>query len=206
MIGRGTRLYPGKADMLVLDLVGSTTRHDLMTTATLFGVEPKRLAATTVVQALRENAAEDAVQDELSPDGQVVTRIIDAFRGRSLQWVKAGNAFALRLDTGWLRMESRDAQSWDVVQHARDGTSSRKVLAEGLTLGYAQGFAEDYARKHGSTVLIDPNAPWRQRPATSRQLETLAKLRVRVPPDLTCGDASDAITAAVASRAGRRRW
>ena len=38
MIGRGTRLFPGKTDCLVLDLVGATSRHDLMSVASLAGL------------------------------------------------------------------------------------------------------------------------------------------------------------------------
>jgi ATP-dependent helicase IRC3 len=207
MIGRGTRLYPGKQNVLILDLVGTTTRHDLMTTATLFGVTPRQLATKTVTQALRAPA--EGRDEAPAPQGEFVTRVVDAFRGRSLQWVKAGSAFALRLEDGWLRMETTDGQNWAVVQHGRDSVSARTVIAEGLSLGYAQGFAEDFARKHGSTVLIDPNAAWRKRPATPKQIEVLAKLRVKVPTDINCGDASDAITAAMASRVprqGRRRW
>ncbi|MCH7848425.1 MAG: DEAD/DEAH box helicase family protein [Planctomycetes bacterium] len=48
MIGRGTRLYPGKKDCLILDVVGAITRHDLMTASTLFGVEPATLSTETV--------------------------------------------------------------------------------------------------------------------------------------------------------------
>src|SRR5690606_32972909 len=29
MVGRGTRLYPGKKDLLVLDVTGASERHDL---------------------------------------------------------------------------------------------------------------------------------------------------------------------------------
>jgi ATP-dependent helicase IRC3 len=207
MLGRGTRLYPGKTDLLLLDLVGSTTRHDLVTASSLFGVEPKALATTTLTQ-VKARAAASGYQGEMDiPGGEFVTRVIDAFRGRSLQWVKAGSAFALRIDSGWLRIEPRDADTWDVVQHERDRLPVR--LAEGLGLGYAQGLAEDFARKHGTVALLDSSASWRKRPATTKQRETLQKLRIRVPDDITSGDASDAISAAMARRAAQgpgRRW
>lgn len=35
MIGRGTRLFPGKANLLILDVTGATTRHDLITSVDL---------------------------------------------------------------------------------------------------------------------------------------------------------------------------
>lgn len=38
MLGRGTRLADGKKDCLILDCVGVTTRHDIVTTSQLFGL------------------------------------------------------------------------------------------------------------------------------------------------------------------------
>lgn len=40
MVGRGTRLAPGKVDCLVLDFTGNTQRHRLMSPVDLFGSEP----------------------------------------------------------------------------------------------------------------------------------------------------------------------
>ena len=40
MVGRGTRLAPGKVDCLVLDFTGNTRRHRLMSPVDLFGNEP----------------------------------------------------------------------------------------------------------------------------------------------------------------------
>ena len=36
MVGRGTRLYPGKENLLILDFLYLTTKHDLCTPASLF--------------------------------------------------------------------------------------------------------------------------------------------------------------------------
>ena len=41
MIGRGTRLAPGKKDLLILDFLYLTTKHDLFTTASLFSGTPE---------------------------------------------------------------------------------------------------------------------------------------------------------------------
>ena len=37
MIGRGTRIYPGKEDCLILDVAGATHRHDLASVASITG-------------------------------------------------------------------------------------------------------------------------------------------------------------------------
>ena len=77
------------------------------------------------------------------------------------------------------------------------------LLANGLDLGYAQGRAEDEARRLNRAHLADPNAPWRRKPVSDKQRAVLDKLGIRVVYGMTAGDASDVITAALAS--GRRR-
>jgi ATP-dependent helicase IRC3 len=39
MVGRGTRLYLGKSDCLVLDVVGVTKRHSIMTASEIFDLD-----------------------------------------------------------------------------------------------------------------------------------------------------------------------
>src|SRR5690606_10993475 len=39
MVGRGTRLHPDKADALVLDVVGASAEHNLVTAPSLFGLD-----------------------------------------------------------------------------------------------------------------------------------------------------------------------
>jgi len=66
MIGRGTRPFPGKADCLILDLVGATTRHDLMTAAALFDLKPAALAGQTLMEAVE---ARERALTPPAPDG-----------------------------------------------------------------------------------------------------------------------------------------
>src|SRR5207247_758884 len=58
MIGRGTRTFPNKSDCLIVDLVGATERHDLLTLPQLFGLGGAgALEDRTVTEALeREHA------------------------------------------------------------------------------------------------------------------------------------------------------
>jgi hypothetical protein len=77
------------------------------------------------------------------------------------------------------------------------------ALQAGLDLGYAQGWAEDHARRLGASTLIDRGAEWRQAPASEKQIDTLRRCRVPVPPGLTKGEAADLLTATFARS---RRW
>ena len=46
--------FPGKSNCLILDLVGATSRHKLVTAATLFNLDPHRLSEVGAVEALNE--------------------------------------------------------------------------------------------------------------------------------------------------------
>jgi ATP-dependent helicase IRC3 len=52
--------------------------------------------------------------------------------------------------------------------------------------------------------LRNPAAPWRREPATARQLRMLRRLRIRIPPGITKGSASDLIDSHFAPRAAGR--
>jgi ATP-dependent helicase IRC3 len=65
MIGRGMRLYPGKADCHVIDMVASLDTG-IVTTPTLFGLDPSELVQEADVQKLRET--KERKQLELQAD------------------------------------------------------------------------------------------------------------------------------------------
>jgi ATP-dependent helicase IRC3 len=191
MVGRGTRRYPGKSDCLILDVVGVTARHDLVTAATLFGVEPAGGIERSVLDAV--DAAHLAATQQAEA-GRLIAQTVDLFRARPLNWVAvAAGRFALAIGEGGtlLLVAAPDGQ-WTVRQLTRD---RREVpLRIGLDLGFAQGWAEDHARQLGAGTLLDRRAAWRQGPASEKQLDTLYRCRVPVPPGLTKGDAADLLT------------
>lgn len=195
MLGRGTRLYPGKTDCLILDVVGASTRHALLTTAALFDVDPAMLAprALTAAVAARPRAAPD-MTPVAPPPGTLVAASVDLFRARPLHWVQTQRgAWVLTLGQGTRRLLPDADGTWAVV-HVPRGEVHRAV-GRGLPLDYALGVAEDYARRQQAGVLVDPAAAWRQQPPTDKQLALLRKWRVALPPDLTRGAAADLLTA-----------
>lgn len=196
MIGRGTRRYPGKADCLVIDVVGASTRHDLMSVASLTGLPVTALQAGASVA---EAAAERTVEDERQRrQGAVVARTVDLFSRRTLHWLPIDGGFTLSLgQEGWLVLTpeaEQDGTHWRATVVAPDG--ARLLLASGLSLAYAQGAAEDFVRDLGVQVLSDPQAAWRRRPASDKQRWLLRKLRLPSQDDLTAGEASDLIAQA----------
>ena len=196
MIGRGTRIHPGKADCLIVDCVGVSQRHSLITADTLLGKDLSTGAS------LREIVEQEEVAADLPmppADGQLVASKVNLFSGRPLHWVQTRQgAWVLSLGTnGMLRLASEDGEKWN-VHHVLDGVGH--LLWAGLPLGYAQGASEDYARKAGALALLDPNARWRQDPASDKQLYLLRKFGIRFATGLTKGEAYDLLTPMLGDR------
>jgi ATP-dependent helicase IRC3 len=211
-IGRGTRLYPGKERCLVLDLVGSATRMDLVTVASLFDVTPEA-AERGIARAVSEKAhaaAEEAAAAEVQA-GRLVTVDVDIFKARDFAWVladsPAGQRFVLSLghEGNLVLQPGPEADTWEVYQVRRQNVAEpgakwpkwaedRRKLYTGLPLDYAQGAAEDYMRKVGAVALNNRDAAWRKLPASEAQRKALMRTK-RWREGMTKGEASDAITA-----------
>jgi ATP-dependent helicase IRC3 len=192
MVGRGTRTYPGKSDCLIVDLVGVTTRLDLITAATLFGIDADAFAHDTLCTITSRRRQEDLAA---SAQARLVAQTVDLFRQRRLHWVHGpGESFILSCGAEQVVLRP-EGQAWMVLVQRRHET---EILARGLPLDYAQGTGEDHVRRAGAQRLADPHAPWRTRPASDRQREALRRFRVPVRSGLTAGEAADALTQAIA--------
>jgi ATP-dependent helicase IRC3 len=192
MIGRGTRTYPGKDDCLILDLVGATTRHDLVTAASLFEVNPK--AEETITEA--RDAAARVRQEHQAAQGRLIAQTVDLFRERRFHWVQASDQrFVLAIGKGLIIL-SPDSTGWTAQLNSRG--ESPLVLTSGKPLDWAQGIAEDFARKLRADALVNPHAAWRTKPASRKQIATLQKFRIRPDSGITAGEASDMISSAIA--------
>ena len=204
MVGRGTRPYPGKADCLVIDVVGASTRHDLASVASLTGLPLDALENGASVAEAVEAQATAAERQRLH--GELVAKTVDLFRQRALHWLNDKGVFVLSLGkAGWIVLSPEGAleeEKWGASVISPQG--ERTVLSSGLSLVYAQGTAEDYARTIGAGGLVNPKAHWRQRPASDKQKALLRALHLPCPVAITAGEASDAITRAKMRRAVMR--
>jgi superfamily II DNA or RNA helicase len=218
-IGRALRPFPGKEFALILDLVGSVKRHDLMTVSALFGVKDEAVAERGLLAASSEEeqaaAAAMAAPGEPEQDQRrLVSRDIELFKGRNFAWVIAGDRYVLSLgEQGMVAVEVNAEGLHDVllVKSERIGTrifkgrevaqyrETRKKLFAGLNLDYATGAAEDYVRKAGALRLNAKDASWRVVPASPAQQQLLQKWG-KWRPGMSKGEASDAISARMARR------
>lgn len=93
MVGRGTRLYPGKKDLLLLDFLWHTERHDLCRPSALISKDAK--IAEMIDKQIRENegevdiieAEEQAEKDVLAEREESLARELAAMRMRKRKLV-----------------------------------------------------------------------------------------------------------------------
>ena len=199
MVGRGTRTFMNKLDCLVIDMVGNTSRHKLVTLSTLFGKPLSALKDGTksVTAALQEEEEREARTHGI----QFRARDVDLFGRAQFHWVRLPQGWSLSGAGGmryYLTSLDPDADQWSLVAQ-KQGHADNVILA-GADLGYAQGAAEDALRASGQTVLADPGARWRKDPPSDKQLAMLQKFGVAVPDQLTKGEASDLLEVHFASR------
>ena len=206
MVGRGTRIHPDKSDCLVIDVVGVTDVHDLVTIPSLFGIEkPGKMwdEGMTATGALREQIEEHAAQGRLIA---AEARLFDKVRQGRIAWVRVnrlGEPSRYEVDLGnhrYLVLRQLSDTEW------RAGVSEygvKRVLLDG-TMEMAQGVAEDYARKRGAGGLVNTDAKWRTRRPSAKQLALAAKMHIDVPTGATKGDVNDLISAALARKRNRK--
>lgn len=200
-VGRGTRKFPGKADALILDVVGAASEHDLATIPSLFGIEAKEGffgGEKTVLEALDEQEERQRLA------GALIAREVELFHRlrekNRVAWVKAGsgNFAASAGDETIVLVPGSTGDLWTVRALGRN-IAPRTLMAD-VDLELAQGVGDDYVRRSKPAILADPNAGWRKRKPSDRALMAAAKWGVKVPPKATAGQVSELIDAAVAKR------
>ena len=193
MLGRGTRISPGKADLLVLDMVGISTTHRLQQLVTLWTLDAESAKQRPCTDD-EHRAGERAPYAPNDHDGALITEVADLFARRPLAWVytRRGNWVMGLADAGTLQLTPCGEDLWQVL-HALPAREKAVILHQGLPLPYAQGAAEDVARQLGREGLVDARAPWRFTQASEKQLAILRKWGIDFAPTITKGDAATLI-------------
>lgn len=223
MVGRGTRRHPEKTDLLVLDVVGVTEAHSLVTVPSLFGI-PNDFEGIEMMgdgSGLATDVLDDFDQ-MLVRMGQMKAETAELFkklRGEGIAWVPVAAAVGREPelyvcglgDVGTLRfsissidpaLAGLDGPAWRAWVELADNTTT--VLIDGTTMQMAQGVAEDYARNHGPRGLTDAAAKWRGIKPSDKQLKFARSLKIEGANQMTKGELSDAITAVLEARKLKR--
>lgn len=209
MVGRGTRLFPGKKNCLVMDLVGATERLDLTTLPRLFGLGDGDAEWQGAEDDERGVAEAYSMREErLVREGRIKAAEVELFKTQKVAWaeVRPGEwviaAGEDQMIVRKIRSETSEPR-FAVDRLPRVGSPTR--IATDLDLGLAMGVAEDHARNADGFVeaFVSKDARWRQRPASEQQIAALVKWKVLPPKGVSAGEASDLLAAAVARRRHR---
>ena len=202
MVGRGLRLYPGKKDCLVIDLVDNTSRHSLVSIADL---DPRLKRRIELEEAVGRGNRE-SVQLDLTLASQILgVEERQVFDPSAFYWARGENGWAASLGDG------RTLYIWQVKKTKREELFVpcliereviRPLTSRPVEIELAFGVANGVLRDQGAAALYKPNASWRDCPPTEKQMELCE--RWGLPRPRTRGEASDLITLTKAERAFKK--
>lgn len=183
-----------KSSCLVMDMVGVTGKHKLMTLVDLMGVaKPKARSKLTelVEDAERERVEEEERQRiEAELEAKRVKLIQDEERARKekrrgFQWqsdfFNPGQEKLFVRDVTLIVRQMADGSAWIAVD------SQRQFHFVNGSPEACKKAAEEYAKK---LLFNDENAKWRSKPASEKQIALLNKFRVPYAKGITSGEAS----------------
>jgi hypothetical protein len=204
-VGRGTRLYPGKSECLVLDFCD--TGAGICTLGSLAGVSLDDIPnGQSIREAVAAAETKEAKQMQANAAMHATATTFDLLEQSRFVWIPIqGGHFRLTADKGlYVYLKNTDSGKYTI------GLTTDKELIEMLSdmelpLGYAQGVAEDWVRKNANTILSDKGAGWRRILATEKQLTALGKFGIKPGPGLTRGEASDLLAKCMASAEAKRK-
>jgi len=189
MVGRGLRLYPGKRDCLVVDCADLSARYRLVTLADLTGGQVKDRGGGG--EAARGTGPAQPEFDFQPVGTGLVCQEVD-LAGSPFRWILVGgSAWVLSLgrDEVLALVPAGDgyrAFSWD-------GGSWRALHSRPLPLDWAQGVAEEAARRSGGLGLAWKRAAWLEMPVTPGQADLLRRWGYD-PVSMNRGQAAEIIT------------
>lgn len=204
MIGRALRPFMGKQDALVLDVVGASARHALVSPVDLFGDDPD----------LREQAAADLDEAQPDPDldegeivadyviGPTVSEEVDLFHGSAMQWLQtSGGIWFIAAGERYIAIvPAQQLGMFDVVAmyKTRGRGEARWVQRNIADRAYAMAWAEGEVTPAEHTTAKRERG-WRLKPATEKQIHFAARLRVPMGYGMTSGELSALIETKLAT-------
>jgi superfamily II DNA or RNA helicase len=226
MVGRGTRLHPGKRDLLVLDIVGASNRHELVGVVDL-GLdlddprkkkgeeETEKQACPTCQKPCDVEEHRCALCHRYLPArvvGEGRTRHdncradsggrVDVFGSSRLRWLPVGPAWVLGAGQEIVVMVPEGLDTWRLASY-RNGRV--EVLHEEIPADWAMGIGEDRAK--AVQKLVERTARWLNQPVTDAQRGRLLREGLperHLPRVRTRGEAADLLTRIQGRRAVKK--
>lgn len=227
MVGRGTRKHPLKKDLLVIDVVGVSKRHELVGLVDLgLDVDDKRKKKDPDAEVERKlcvlcnelcevpehrcalchrflprTVLEEGGRRHENCDAGKAGKV-DVFGASKLRWLPVEAGYCLGAGKEVVVMVPAGLDTWRVASYER---GKLKVLHEALPADWAMGIGEDRAKAFQK--LVERDARWLKQRPTPSQLEAL--VREGFPADklgriTTRGQAADLRTRIQGRRAVRK--
>lgn len=206
MVGRGLRLWPGKTDCIVLDVVGVTNRHKLAAPIELFGEEgydrdPDEEQMAEAAQEFEDLEEQEVIDHALGldepqyRDGTLVHEVVDLFEGSDAGWLRTySGVWFLATAQHYAAVLPRVDGGYGVVllDRVRVGASSW-VIERVSELGYAMAHAEGAAEGHALDT-------WGEGSKSENYLRRRAvAMNLPLRADMTPGEIKKMITVGLAS-------
>jgi ATP-dependent helicase IRC3 len=191
-LGRGLRLWPTKADCLLIDATGATKRHGLLSMAAELGLlVPKTPQEAAVLEAGREGE-DTAVEPQRTG---YRAHDIDLAQRTRLHWVETPKGYwVVNLADRMLRVRPDKQGTYRLEVRKRDERFYTR-LVDRLSQEFCFGIASDTARDAQILHMVQEGARWRQNAPSLKQEAFARKLRVHIEPGWSSGEVSDAIVA-----------
>ncbi len=143
MIGRGTRLAPGKNNLLILDFLWLTQKHNLCRPASLVSDNEEDIKTVTKESANEEIDLLDAVSDAEEARRQALAEQLQKQQGKKSKLVNPLELFSILDDIGLADYEP-------VFRWEEDEASGKQIAvlnkfgidADGITKGYANAILD----------------------------------------------------------------
>ena len=211
MVGRGTRLHPEKADLLVIDVADNSRKHTLAGLHVLFDLNPaldlqgsNALAMADRLRTIAERYPWVDLQKVKTPqDLEFVAERIDLFRFTPpdevqpythLSWCATpGGGYRLSLpEREHIEIQQNLLDAWEVRFHSPRRRGEAVSLGAAGDLPDAIRTAEAFVEEERAATLriLDLSARWRDQPPSDAQRGLLQRRGIPIPKGLTRGQAS----------------
>lgn len=196
-IGRGTRPSPdtGKSDCLVLDMVGASNRFDLCTLGSMVGLRSLQdnESISDAVKREKKEDEEKAAEQLSLPEhlkGDVIGHEVDIIHGNRKTKGFIWEIYA-EAKRALLRAAGRTFEICKRGDEYHYSDTSWMGKLQGTTQSYteAREACENVAREN----LFGPEARWRTKPASEKQIALLTKLHIVFDENISAGEASNLI-------------
>lgn len=211
-VGRALRLYPGKHEAIILDVVGASALHSLNASIELFGEDGIDDGEKPEKDDLDDEELTDEDQVEagdalgfgepIYATGPLVSEEFDLFHQSRSAWLRtrAGIWFLPAGERLIALIPGVELGTWDVVaMHSKHAGTGRAVTDRPIhELSYAMAFAEqDVTASERLTAVREQS--WRDRKANQPIKRAAEAMGLTVPRGATAGEIMEMITVAGAT-------